>query len=295
MRIRLFASLAVLTLMSAPAIAEDQVLLHAAGSLRGALSDVAASFEAATGTKVKAKFGASGLLKDEIAGGAKAEVFASANMEHPRALALAKRSGPVVLFARNRLCALVKPGLTVEPATLLDRMLDAEIKLGTSTPRADPSGDYAWEVFRKADKIKPGRLRPARQESAAAHRRTDQPAATSGPFDLWHFARTGRRRHLPDLLHRRAGGAEGKSGAADRRPSRHAGGRRRLRIDRDQRCVGALRTSSHCSFFPPRASSCSRSTVLPRRVRRHRGRIEHAPHRSARHHAPCPAYTGARG
>jgi molybdate transport system substrate-binding protein len=156
MRLGFLASLAVLMSMTAPSAADDLVLLHAAGSLRGALSDVAASFEAATGTKVKTKFGASGLLKDEIAGGAKAEVFASANMEHPRALALAKRSGPVVLFARNRLCALVKPGLIVGPETLLDRMLDAGIKLGTSTPRADPSGDYAWEVFRMADKIKPG-------------------------------------------------------------------------------------------------------------------------------------------
>ena len=156
MPIRAFATLAVFALMSAPAIAEEPVLLHAAGSLRGALTDIAGSFEAATGIKVKAKFGASGLLKDEIAGGAKAEVFASANMEHPRALALAKRSGPVVLFARNRLCALVRPGLTVAPATLLDRMLDPEVKLGTSTPRADPSGDYAWEVFRKADKIRAG-------------------------------------------------------------------------------------------------------------------------------------------
>ena len=26
----------------------------------------------------------------------------------------------------------------------------------TSTPRADPSGDYAWEVFRKADRLRPG-------------------------------------------------------------------------------------------------------------------------------------------
>jgi molybdate transport system substrate-binding protein len=77
-------------------------------------------------------------------------------MEHPQALANAKKSGPVVLFAHNRLCALVRPGLAVEPATLLDRMLDADVKLGTSTPRADPSGDYAWEVFRKADKLKPG-------------------------------------------------------------------------------------------------------------------------------------------
>jgi len=77
-------------------------------------------------------------------------------MEHPQALATAGKSGPVVLFARNRLCALARPGLAVEPATLLDRMLDANVKLGTSTPRADPSGDYAWEVFRKADRLTRG-------------------------------------------------------------------------------------------------------------------------------------------
>jgi ABC-type molybdate transport system substrate-binding protein len=105
---------------------------------------------------VQAKFGASGLLKDEIAAGARAEVFASANMEHPQALAAEKRSGPVVPFARNRLCALVRPGLEVTPESLLDRMLDPQVKLGTSTPKADPSGDYAWEVFRKAEKLRAG-------------------------------------------------------------------------------------------------------------------------------------------
>lgn len=62
----------------------------------------------------------------------------------------------MVLFARNRLCALVRPGLSVEPATVLDRMLDPNVKVGTSAPRADPSGDYAWEMFRKADRLRPG-------------------------------------------------------------------------------------------------------------------------------------------
>jgi molybdate transport system substrate-binding protein len=66
-------------------------------------------------------------------------VFASANMEHPQALSAAKKSGPVHLFARNRLCALVKPGLNVDSANLLERMLDPAIKLATSTPKADPS------------------------------------------------------------------------------------------------------------------------------------------------------------
>jgi molybdate transport system substrate-binding protein len=77
-------------------------------------------------------------------------------MDHPQALARAGKGGPVVLFARNRLCALVRPGLVVDQTTLLDRMLDPAIKLGTSTPKSDPSGDYAWEVFRKADALRPG-------------------------------------------------------------------------------------------------------------------------------------------
>ena len=49
--------------MTAPAMAEETVLLHAAGSLRGALTEVAKGFEAAGLGKVQAKFGASGLLK----------------------------------------------------------------------------------------------------------------------------------------------------------------------------------------------------------------------------------------
>jgi ABC-type molybdate transport system substrate-binding protein len=138
------------------AAAADTVLLHAAGSLRGALTEVSKAFEAAGGANVQAKYGPSGLLKDEIAGGTKAEVFASANMNHPQALASAKKSGPVVLFARNRLCALVKPAMAVDSASLLERMLDPAVKLGTSTPKADPAGDYAFEVFARADKVKTG-------------------------------------------------------------------------------------------------------------------------------------------
>src|SRR6185436_7764940 len=143
MAARLSVALASLAIMMVPAMAEETVLLHAAGSLRTALTEVAKDFEAAGLGKVQAKFGASGLLKDEIATGAKAEVFASANMGHPQALAAEKHSGPVALFARNRLCALARPGLEVTPASLLDRMLDPQVNLGTSTPKADPSGDYA--------------------------------------------------------------------------------------------------------------------------------------------------------
>ncbi len=138
------------------AAAADTVALYAAGSLRGALTEVARSFEASGGAKVEMKFAPSGLLRDELAGGGRADVFASANMAHPRALAEAGKAGAVSMFARNTLCALVKPGLAVTAADLLERMLDPAIRLGTSTPKADPSGDYAWDVFRKAEKLKPG-------------------------------------------------------------------------------------------------------------------------------------------
>jgi molybdate transport system substrate-binding protein len=145
-----------MTMPTMTVLASDTVLLHAAGSLRGALTEVSAAFEKSSGVKVEAKYGPSGLLRDEIVGSAKAEVFASANMTHPQSLTKAGKAGPVVMFARNTLCALVKPGLAVTGGTLLARMLDPSVKLGISTPKADPSGDYAFEVFRKADALKAG-------------------------------------------------------------------------------------------------------------------------------------------
>lgn len=139
---------------SAPVAAP--VRLHAAGSLRAALLDIADAFEAETGTPVSAQFGASGLLKDRLARGEAGEVFASANLEHPQALADAGLAGPAVLFARNELCAFLRPGLVATATTLLDLMLDPKVKLGTSTPKADPSGDYAFAVFTRAEAVKPG-------------------------------------------------------------------------------------------------------------------------------------------
>jgi len=136
--------------------AQDAVRVYAAGSLRQPLTAIAERFTAQYAVPVKLEFGASGLLRERLERGEPADVFASANMEHPTMLSKQGKAGPVVLFARNELCALTHDGLSVTPATLLDVMLDPGIKLATSTPKADPSGDYAWEVFRKADDVRPG-------------------------------------------------------------------------------------------------------------------------------------------
>ena len=159
-----------------------EVRVHAAGSLRTALTDSAAAFEAARpGVKVKLTFGASGLLKDRIVGGEATDVFASANMSHPEALAAAGRAGPVQRFARNAMCALVRPGLDVTPDTLVQRLLDPALKLGVSTPRADPAGDYAVQVFERIERS--GVAGAAGQLSAKALQLTGGPNSPPPPAD----------------------------------------------------------------------------------------------------------------
>jgi ABC-type molybdate transport system substrate-binding protein len=130
----------------------DVASVFAAGSLRAALVEAGREFELARpGTSVPFTFGASGLLKDRLLAGETADVFASANMEHPEALSRAGKAGPTQRFARNAMCALVRPGLEVTSSDLVQRMLEPAIKLGTSTPLADPSGDYAWQMFRRIE------------------------------------------------------------------------------------------------------------------------------------------------
>ena len=131
---------------------QSPVPVFAAGSLRGPLTEAAKAFEAsAGGLPVALTFGASGLLLDRIKTGADAQVFASANMAHPQALSAAGSFGPTQVFTRNALCALVRPGLAVDSTNLVATLLRPDVKLGTSTPKADPSGDYAFELFQRVD------------------------------------------------------------------------------------------------------------------------------------------------
>jgi molybdenum ABC transporter molybdate-binding protein len=134
-------------LVTGATAAQTAVPVFAAGSLRGPLTEAARAFEAAqAGAKIELVFGASGLLRDRIRAGEPAQVFASANMEHPQSLA-ANGWGATRAFTRNALCALVPAKLGLKPETLVAAILDPKVKLGTSTPKADPSGDYAFEMF----------------------------------------------------------------------------------------------------------------------------------------------------
>ena len=108
-------------------------------------------------TRVESTFGASGLLRERIEKDKAAHVFASADLGHPTKLADAGlAASKVAVFARNQLCALARDDLKLTHATRFYVMLDPAVRVGTSTPKADPSGDYAFALFAKAEAFKPG-------------------------------------------------------------------------------------------------------------------------------------------
>lgn len=151
-----FASL-VLAMAAAAASAQlARSTVYAAGSLREVLTEVAQLWQAQGGAPITLTFGASGLLRQRIEQGEPAQVFASADLDHPRRLASSGGWQTPVVFTRNALCALTGPNVQATPENLLPTLLREDIRLGTSTPGADPSGDYAWALFRKADALHSG-------------------------------------------------------------------------------------------------------------------------------------------
>jgi molybdenum ABC transporter molybdate-binding protein len=130
--------------------------VFAAGSLRDAFVRIIAAYKENAGVAFDALYGPSGKLREQIQRGDVPAVFASASIEHTDALVKAGILRQSLVLARNRLCVLAAPGMTLDTARLVDMLLDPAVRVGTSTPGADPSGDYTWEFFRNVGKVRPG-------------------------------------------------------------------------------------------------------------------------------------------
>lgn len=156
------------------------VQVYAAGSLREVFTAIASEHEARTGQKIVLTFGASGLLRERIEKGEPAQVFASADTDHPRRLAEQGGWQPPVVFTRNALCALTSDKLAATPATLLATMLQPSVRVGISTPKADPAGDYAWALFGKADALQSGATARLRSKALQLTGGADSPKPPPG-------------------------------------------------------------------------------------------------------------------
>jgi ABC-type molybdate transport system substrate-binding protein len=135
----------------------ETLRLVAAGSLNDAINILIADYQKTMpGVSIETVWGPSGVLRDRLEKGEPFDLFASAALPHAEALTNAGLSGPSVLFLRNKLCVLAPGETAVTRDTLVERLLNTETKLATSTPTADPGGDYTWEFFHRIDRTRPG-------------------------------------------------------------------------------------------------------------------------------------------
>ncbi|WP_416193039.1 substrate-binding domain-containing protein [Nitrobacter sp. TKz-YC01] len=130
--------------------------VFAAGSTRGVLAAIAEDYTRATGQRFELTFGPAGLLLNRIRKEGGADVYVSANMQHSQRLFQEGGGTRPVIFARNRLCVTGRSELGLTQETLLDKLLAPSMKIGTSTPGADPGGDYAQEFFDRAETVRAG-------------------------------------------------------------------------------------------------------------------------------------------
>ena len=155
MRLALVAAAAALLTPLTPSLPAVQV--YAAGILRGVVGDLGEAVRPALGVEVSGAFGGSGSMRQRIEKGEKADLLLSADMGSPRKLQAAGRTiVPVIAFAKNRECVVSKKTLGVTPANLVDKLLDKAVRIKTSQPVVDPSGDYAWAIFDKINAVRPG-------------------------------------------------------------------------------------------------------------------------------------------
>ncbi|HTC53866.1 MAG TPA: substrate-binding domain-containing protein [Steroidobacteraceae bacterium] len=139
------------------AAAPQSVQIFAAGSLRGVVTGLAAEAGPALGVQLQPSFGGSGAMRERIEQGESPDLLLSADLGSPRKLEAQGRTVvPPIAFARNRMCIVSRRSAGITAANLIDRMLAASVRVKTSTPIADPSGDYAWSIFKKIEALRPG-------------------------------------------------------------------------------------------------------------------------------------------
>src|SRR5271168_2575309 len=153
-RLLLLAPLWLVSMISLAGAEGLRVL--AAGSLREVMGEIGERYKEATATTVTAAFGPSGLMRERIEKGEHVDLFASADMGHPLKLLHDGRATRVAMFVRNTLCGVAVSRVGLTTANFIDRLLDPSVKLGTSTPNADPAGDYTWAMFNRIDALHPG-------------------------------------------------------------------------------------------------------------------------------------------
>jgi len=156
----------------------ETVEIYSAGSLRAVVGDLAREAQSRWQVEVKSTFGGSGLLRERIEKGEKPDLLLSADLASPLKLEQQGRTVlPAIAFARNRMCIVSRRELKVTAGNLIERLLVKGVRIRTSTPVADPSGDYAWAIFDRIDGLRPGAGAKLKEKAQASMSLPMKPAA----------------------------------------------------------------------------------------------------------------------
>jgi molybdate transport system substrate-binding protein len=151
--LRTLVVLGCLLVLASPASAQA-LRVAAASDLQFAMNDLAAQFEAKTGTKLAVSYGSSGNFRTQIQNGAPFDLFFSADAQYPQQLISAGMADgrSLCIYGQGRLVLWAPAG---ENLHLLDRGLaalkDSQVeKIAIANPEHAPYGRAAVEALQKA-------------------------------------------------------------------------------------------------------------------------------------------------
>lgn len=145
------ACLALLLAAPAPAPSAPPVLVSAAISLTDALQEIERAYTAAGGGPVRFNFAASNVLARQIANGAPADLFISADLVQ---MEYAERAGAIASGASrgllaNRLAVVTPPGRPLR-GTDASALTDGSVRrIAIGDPAAVPAGFYARQYLER--------------------------------------------------------------------------------------------------------------------------------------------------
>lgn len=152
-----FFRIAIATLLLTSLGWAQTIRVGAAISLQGALTEIAAKYEADTGRKVDFVFGSSGQVMAQIVNGAPIDAFISAAAAQVDELERNQRTVPGTrrTIAGNTLVLVVPPAPRSSITRFQDLAAPGNGKISIGEPTTVPAGQYAMQVLTKLNLADP--------------------------------------------------------------------------------------------------------------------------------------------
>ena len=183
--------------------------IFSAGSFRHVLNELVTIFKQKNPVEVHLHLAPAGLLRQRLEADEYCDIFISANLQNINILSATKCIYNQQILAFNQLILTTLNTEHYQHRNTLDILFDESLRLATSTPIADPCGDYTWHLFELLEQAYPVSGRDLRLQTfrnphrhvqrpvAGGHRRPDFLRSRQTP------ALSARNRHAGDARYQR--------------------------------------------------------------------------------------------